>query len=227
MVILSEAKDNKKQEDIENVSKYDATSRKLSKIPLEIEHYRNLKKLELPHNEITSIDVILPKTLEHLNLKCNGLKRIEGLYNLSNLKILNLSHNKLIKIEGLDKLHNLHSLNLSYNYIKRMENIGHLYKLTNLNVGNNHIEKIRDLENLSSLKTLNIEFNDIVCLRRIFHLFNLEVLNLDGTKVKEISQGFERLANLKHLYSRHNVIVHIYHEVENRIRNKQILYYIV
>ncbi|MFX0041078.1 MAG: leucine-rich repeat domain-containing protein [Promethearchaeota archaeon] len=43
-------------------------------------------------------------------LKGNGLKKIECLENLSNLKSLDLSENYLTEIEGLETLKNLESL---------------------------------------------------------------------------------------------------------------------
>ena len=64
--------------------------------------------------------------LEHINVHCNTLRRIEGLERLVHLVSLDLSANNIAEIAGLDSLRDLRVLNLSCNCISAIQGLEYL-----------------------------------------------------------------------------------------------------
>lgn len=92
-----------------------------------------------------------------LYLEGNGIKKIEGLEKLTNLRCLYLQENVIKKIEGLETLENLVNMNLSDNMIEKIEGLGALKKLQNLQLKRNRIgcDGIDDLKGLLECPTIS------------------------------------------------------------------------
>ncbi|KAK7410137.1 hypothetical protein VNO78_00678 [Psophocarpus tetragonolobus] len=113
------------------------------------------------------------------------------------LLLLNLSKNNISIIEGLCQLTRLRVLNLSYNRIRR---IGHgltsCSSLDELYLAGNKIRKVEGLHRLSKLTILDVCFNDISsakCLGQLVANYNsLQAINLEGNPTQK-SVGDEEL----------------------------------
>jgi len=106
------------------------------------ESFNNLAKLDLSHNELTTIsdDIINLYSVKTLNLSNNKIPKIpeDKIYNLMFLQHLNLEHNKIIDIpESLKFMSLLTSVNVSDNPINyaKVCNVQMLRYLNNLDKG--------------------------------------------------------------------------------------------
>lgn len=103
-----------------------------------LDSLRNLKELDLSHNQISEI---------------------KGLENLESLESLKIHNNKIFEIKGLEKLKNLRTLFLQDNQITEIKGLKTLQSLENLGLNNNKISEIKGLENLYKLKNLGLASN--------------------------------------------------------------------
>ncbi len=92
------------------------TSKKLTAIPNQVLQLKNLKRLELSDNKISSI----PKefsalTLAVLDLSFNGLIEFPPHACIPSLRSLNLSHNKIKTLCGFSQMSSLETLDVSEN----------------------------------------------------------------------------------------------------------------
>eukprot|EP00898_Chlorokybus_atmophyticus_P004184 jgi/Chlat1/4767/Chrsp308S04732 len=82
----------------------------------------------------------------YLNLHGSGIRCIEGLACLSNLRHLVLSFNEIQKVEGLSELRELEKLDLSFNVIRRIEGLRGQTALRQLELNNNLLTRIEDIQ---------------------------------------------------------------------------------
>lgn len=97
-------------------------------------------------------------------LESNGIRAIDNISHLTELRTLYLHQNIISKIEGLATLDKLVTLNLSHNNIKKIENLGGCYSLKNLDLSHNMIVDYRDCEGIKdcpSLTSVDISENHI------------------------------------------------------------------
>ena len=98
----------------------------------------------------------LSNSVTEINLGNNSISKIEGLTNLTNLKILNLGGNQISKIENLDNLVNLKELYLANNKIKDITPLSVNTSLTILNLnGNTQIDGNRNNYTEEGIEALN------------------------------------------------------------------------
>lgn len=139
------------------------TSKGLTHIPL-LEGEETAKEVILKGNLISKVEnlVSLPN-LEKLNLSCNRINDISGLFQIKTLemlKFLDLSNNLIDKICGFDYLPNIETLNLAENKISKIEGLENLWSLWFLNLKNNCM--ISTLENLPvALEDLDLTNNKV------------------------------------------------------------------
>lgn len=137
---------------------------KLSYIPRNINHLRNLKNLNLYGHSFKDSSKAVPSALKDLN----------------KLKILQLAYNQLARIpEVIKELTNLRELNLSHNLIKTIPQwIFELPHLQVLHVSQSYINVIpKEIANLNNLKRLDISYTRISTIpEEILDLKNLEYL---------------------------------------------------
>ncbi|XP_057533433.1 uncharacterized protein LOC130811234 [Amaranthus tricolor] len=138
----------------------------LKAIPM-ISHFSSLRSINLSNNSIVQITPgSLPKGLHVLDLSKNKIASIEGLRELTRLRVLYLNYNRISRIgHGLSSCTLLKELYLSGNKISEVEGLHRLLKLTVLDLSFNKITTTKALgqlvANYNSLVALNILGNPI------------------------------------------------------------------
>ncbi|GKV41113.1 hypothetical protein SLEP1_g48687 [Rubroshorea leprosula] len=127
----------------------------------------SLRSVNLSNNLIVHITPgSLPKGLHSLNLSKNKINIIEGLRELTRLKVLDLSYNRISRIgHGLSNSTLIKELYLAGNKISDVEGLHRLLKLTVLDLSFNKITTTKALgqlvANYNSLQALNLLGNPI------------------------------------------------------------------
>uniref|UniRef100_A0A1J3HBV7 Protein phosphatase 1 regulatory subunit SDS22-like protein n=3 Tax=Noccaea caerulescens TaxID=107243 RepID=A0A1J3HBV7_NOCCA len=141
-----------------------------------ISHFTSLKSIDLSNNFIVQITpASLPKGLHALNLSKNKISVIEGLRDLTRLRVLDLSYNRISRIgQGLSNCTLIKELYLAGNKISDVEGLHRLLKLMVLDLGFNKIPTIKAIgqlvANYNSLVALNILGNPIQSNFGVDHL---------------------------------------------------------
>lgn len=129
--------------------------------------FSSLRSVNLSANHIVRIcPGSLPKGLHTLNLSRNKINTIEGLKELTRLRLLDLSYNKISRIgQGLSNCTLIKELYLAGNKISDVEGLHRLSKLTILDLSFNKITTTKALgqivANYNSLLALNLLGNPI------------------------------------------------------------------
>ncbi|XP_023644360.1 uncharacterized protein LOC17894982 [Capsella rubella] len=132
-----------------------------------ISHFTSLKSIDLSNNFIVQITpASLPRGLHALNLSKNKISVIEGLRDLSRLRVLDLSYNRISRIgQGLSNCTLIKELYLAGNKISNVEGLHRLLKLIVLDLSFNKIATTKAIgqlvANYNSLVALNILGNPI------------------------------------------------------------------
>jgi Leucine-rich repeat (LRR) protein len=93
-----------------------------------------------------------------------GIKKLDGLEGMTQLKSLSLFHNEITDLEPLSKLHKLEQLDVSDNRISDISPLVNLPNLTDLNLGGNKINEIRILGEIPKLTNLILpDLQSILC----------------------------------------------------------------
>ncbi|CAH8342713.1 unnamed protein product [Eruca vesicaria subsp. sativa] len=127
--------------------------------------YAGLRVLNLSGNAIVRITSgTLPRGLHSLNLSKNSISVIEGLRDLTRLRVLDLRYNKILRIgHGLASCSSLKELYLAGNKISEIEGLHRLLKLTVLDLRFNKFSTTKSLgllaANYSSLQAISLEGN--------------------------------------------------------------------
>ncbi|KAK1435475.1 hypothetical protein QVD17_01239 [Tagetes erecta] len=138
----------------------------LKVIPM-ISGFSSLRSVNLSGNLIVNITPgSLPKGLHVLNLSKNKISVIEGLKELTRLRILDLSYNRISRIgQGLSKCTLIKELYLAGNKISNVEGLHRLLKLKILDLSFNKITTPKAIgqlvANYNSLQALNLLGNPI------------------------------------------------------------------
>ncbi|EHA8590902.1 Dynein assembly factor 1, axonemal [Cocos nucifera] len=132
-----------------------------------ISAFTSLRSINLSSNFIVHISPgSLPKSLHTLDLSRNKIATIEGLRELTRLRVLNLSYNRISRIgHGLSNCTLIKELYLAGNKISDVEGLHRLLKLTVLDLSFNKITTAKALgqlvANYNSLLALNLLGNPI------------------------------------------------------------------
>ncbi|KAL0319722.1 UNVERIFIED_CONTAM: hypothetical protein Sradi_5233700 [Sesamum radiatum] len=127
--------------------------------------FGSLKSLNLSGNSIVRIAAgALPRGLHILNLSKNNISTIEGLRDLTRLRVLDLSYNRILRIgHGLAACSSLKELYLAGNKISEVEGLHRLLKLNVLDLRFNKISTTKCLGQLAAnyncLHALSLEGN--------------------------------------------------------------------
>ncbi|KAK1277977.1 hypothetical protein QJS04_geneDACA018840 [Acorus gramineus] len=138
----------------------------LKAIPI-ISAFASLRSVNLSGNFIAQITPgALPKSLHSLDLSRNKITAIEGLRELTRLRVLNLSYNRISRIgHGLSNCMLIKELYLAGNKISEVEGLHRLLKLAVLDLSFNKITTAKALgqlvANYSSLMALNLLGNPV------------------------------------------------------------------
>ncbi|XP_011100982.1 uncharacterized protein LOC105179085 [Sesamum indicum] len=132
-----------------------------------ISQFSSLRSVNLSNNFIVHIAPgSLPKGLHILNLSRNKIHTIEGLRELTHLRVLDLSYNRITRIsQGLSRCTLIKELYLLGNKISNVEGLHRLLKLTVLDLSFNKITTAKSLgqlvANYHTLIALNLLGNPI------------------------------------------------------------------
>ncbi|KAL2317698.1 hypothetical protein Fmac_031574 [Flemingia macrophylla] len=132
-----------------------------------ISHLSNLRSVNLSNNFIVHISPgVLPKGIQTLNLSRNKISTLEGLRELTKLRVLDLSYNRISRVgQGLSSCTLIKELYLVGNKISDVEGLPRLLKLTVLDLSFNKITTTKALgqlvANYNSLQALNLLGNPI------------------------------------------------------------------
>ena len=115
------------------------------------EKMKDLQYINLASNRLINIDYIYKKNLTRLDLSNNGITSIKIIGRLYNLEYLNIANNFITDIYPLTKLKKLNFLNISYNYINKSPKVKHYYDI--IKTKNKHLGKFlykpqKKLENI-------------------------------------------------------------------------------
>ena len=118
--------------------------------------------------------------------KIQGIKSLEPLSALTQLKILKLYRDGISDISALSTLVNLEELNLDFNYsISDINAVKDMSKLKKLSVQYSEVSDISVIKNLKELKLVNFQNNQITGLPDMSDLTMLEDLNLSGNRLSD------------------------------------------
>ncbi|CAN1188598.1 Protein phosphatase 1 regulatory subunit SDS22 homolog [Linum perenne] len=129
--------------------------------------FSSLRTVDLSNNYIVSINPgSLPKGLHAINLARNKINSIEGLREVTRLRVVDLSYNRISRIgQGLSNCTSIKELYLSGNKISDVEGLHRLLKLTVLDLSFNKITTTKALgqlvANYMSLQALNLLGNPV------------------------------------------------------------------
>ncbi|KAF7045793.1 hypothetical protein CFC21_054869 [Triticum aestivum] len=138
----------------------------LKAVPM-ISAFSSLRAVNLSGNFIAHISAgSLPKGLHSLDLSRNSIASIEGLRELTRLRVLSLSYNRIARIgHGLSSCTALRELYLAGNKISDVEGLHRLLKLAVLDLSFNRVTTARGLgqlvANYNSLRALNLLGNPV------------------------------------------------------------------
>jgi hypothetical protein len=111
--------------------------------------------------------------LQELDLDHCGLRRLQNLENLPNLRRASFCDNELTHVEGLETCTSLVELMLEENRIVRLDGLRSLVSLKRLDVGKNKLTKIEGIDTLTRLTQLSIEDNEITSMAGLGKLAGL------------------------------------------------------
>jgi len=116
----------------------------------------DLDIVEMRCPKVVFLDLI--PFLESLTITQAGLKEIDGLEKLKNLKFFDLAVNELTEIKGIEHLKKLKRLYAYSNKISQLIGLNSLSELEELLIHENPIKKLKGIKSLKKLK--NIELHE-------------------------------------------------------------------
>lgn len=154
------------------------------------------------------------KQLRALYLNGHQLISPTALSHLGQLRALDLSNNQIADLEPLAKLSQLQELYLAGNRIDNTEALRGLPQLSRLDLGQNQLREVLDLAELPPAGILYLGFNRITRLQASDTLEQLSYIDLRGNQLQEISlELLEALPQLQQLLVGANPIQNIPEEM--------------
>ena len=153
-------------------------------------HFKGWKKIEECLGEYIGVRAMW--------LEGNGLRSIENLSNLKDLRCLYVQQNCLETLEGLEENIQLDAINASNNNIKTISNISHLKRLNTLQVSHNRLMDPSDIEALVDCSTIGVldisnnKLEDPAVLDVLARMENLHVLQMQGNPVTRKIQHYRK-----------------------------------
>jgi hypothetical protein len=135
-------------------------------------------------------------TLIELDLSGRGIRELEGIEGIRNLRVLDLSDNQIEDLTPLQGLRKLQKLNLRENRVRDITALAKMKQLTYLNLHSNEdIQDLTPLKNLTMLNSLilrNVPIGDQVSI--LANLNRLTYLNIRHTSIRDIGVLVEMMS---------------------------------
>jgi Leucine-rich repeat (LRR) protein len=126
--------------------------------------------------------------LQELELDHCGIRRLQNLHGLVNLRRASFCDNELTHVEGLEGCTALEELILEENRITQLEGLSTLVYLKRLDVGKNKLTRIEGLDTLTRLTQLSVEDNEISSLAGMSKLSSLMELYIGNNRVDDLKE---------------------------------------
>ncbi|CAL6011223.1 leucine-rich_repeat domain-containing protein [Hexamita inflata] len=147
-------------------------------------------------------------SLTKLSMVSCGLKNIDLISSLVNLKELDISINEDLDLNPLNKVKNLTKLSMCSCGLKNIDQIVQLTNLDVLEVSHNQLKNINQIYLLVNLKLLKIRGNSEIDISPLKDLVSLVKLDLQYCKLKQLS-ALRPLINLQILDISFNLNINI------------------
>lgn len=177
-----------------NIVELDLTGNSLSALPQSLYEYKQLQKLHLQGNYISTLNdkFVTFENITYLNLSnmplMNWKTSFDAIIKLKQLKVLKISNNELIELPAkLGALTNLTELHADGNKLQSLpESIGQLSQLVLLNLNTSKSGQTRN-----QIGKFPASFGKLT---------NLEYLYMNGTYMLSLPNGLEKMNKLKILH---------------------------
>lgn len=152
-----------------------------------LSEFLNLKVLEAPTNNITSLEELAGLTkLEKLLLESNQISDLTPLAGLFRLRTLEIAKNKIEDLSPIYVLDNVELLDVNENQITSIKGIGGMRKINTLRVSKNQITDISPVGELNDLVHLSFGYNQVEDISVLYDLPMMKVLTMNGNKIRDI-----------------------------------------
>ena len=153
-------------------------------------HFKGWKKIEECLGAYTGVRALW--------LEGNGLRSLDNMGNLKDLRCLYIHQNCLETLEGLEDNVQLDAINASNNAIKTVSHVSHLKRLNTLQVAHNRLTDLADVEHLAECKTIGVldisnnKLEDPAVVDVLAKMDNLHVLQMQGNPVTRKIQHYRK-----------------------------------
>jgi len=153
-------------------------------------HFKGWKKIEECLGAYTGVRALW--------LEGNGLRSLDNMGNLKELRCLYIHQNCLETLEGLEDNVQLDAINASNNAIKTISHVSHLKRLNTLQVAHNRLTDLADVEHLAECKTIGVldisnnKLEDPAVVDVLAKMDNLHVLQMQGNPVTRKIQHYRK-----------------------------------
>ncbi|KAH6898978.1 phosphatase 2C-domain-containing protein [Thelonectria olida] len=181
----------------------------LDKFPTFLCDLESLVDLDLSFNTIASLPPEIGKleNLERLLITNNRLSHSvpPSFGQLVNLRELDIKYNGITKIDTISELPKLETLSADHNCISAF--VGHFEALQKLKLNSNPLNKFEIIKPVPTLKLLNLSNAQLASIDSSFeNLMNLEHLNLDKNYFVSLPQEIGSLSRLEHFSIANNSV---------------------
>lgn len=156
---------------------------------------------ELKGKDVEPNDEQLTRIVRVTHINCSHNKDIENLKPLSKLTLLEeirCNDTQIKSLEGIENLTNLKILDCSNNdNISSVAPLRNIVSLEELSCGNTMVKDLSPLKGLVNLKKLDVHFATVNKLLVIGELINLEILDVSENQSLFDIDGIEGLVNLR------------------------------
>ncbi|CAL6002398.1 leucine-rich_repeat domain-containing protein [Hexamita inflata] len=170
--------------------------------------FKKLHTLDVSFNKVDLTHIHSVTSLTKLYMQECGLRNIELISSLVNLKELDLSQNRDIDLSQLQQVRSLTKLTMLYSGLTNIDQIAQLINLEVLNISDNQLLTINSIGSLVNLKELNISYNKQIDIAPLKDLVGLIKLYLNDCELKQVS-ALKHLINLQTLYISYNYDINI------------------
>ncbi|CAL6002444.1 Conserved_hypothetical protein [Hexamita inflata] len=170
--------------------------------------FKKLHTLDVSINKVDLTHIHSVTSLTKLYMQRCGLRNIDQISSLVNLKELDLSQNRDIDLSPLWQVRSLTKLTMRECGLTNIDQITQLINLEVLNLDYNQRLTINSIGSLVNLKELDISYNDNIDITPLKDLVGLIKLDMNSCELTQLS-ALKPLINLQDLNLSHNSDINI------------------